>query len=252
MDDSENELSDQEGGHHEQMRQMNQMFQDPFFNMGSSGLLGLPEPAGSGNRRHQRQQQQAQNMQVAERGRLMDPFAHFDSMFSNMRNMMSDMHRSFASVSSDPNAQVFQQSSVMSYSNTGNGGQPRVYQASTSTRQAPGGVRETRKTIRDSVKGVEKISVGHHINDRGHVIERSRHRDGQQHENQELINLDEEEAPEFDREYKEKWHSTMRGIDQRRHVERARHAPLGGEQHRRQRGLPEPERRQRKVSNKRE
>ena len=51
-------------------------------------------------------------------------------------------------------------------------------------------VKETRRTVRDSERGVEKIAVGHHINDRGHVIERSRV-NGQMSENQEYINLDE-------------------------------------------------------------
>ena len=42
----------------------------------------------------------------------------------------------------DPNAHTFSSSSVMHYSsNGGQGGQPKVYHASTSTRQAPGGVR---------------------------------------------------------------------------------------------------------------
>jgi hypothetical protein len=41
----------------------------------------------------------------------------------------------------DPNAHVFSQSSVYSYTNTGGeGSRPRVYQATSSVRQAPGGV----------------------------------------------------------------------------------------------------------------
>ena len=52
-------------------------------------------------------------------------------------------------------------------------------------------VKETRKAVRDSERGVEKMSVGHHIRDRAHIIEKSRGRDGNVDENQELINLDE-------------------------------------------------------------
>lgn len=41
----------------------------------------------------------------------------------------------------DPNAQMFSQSSVYSYTNTGGeGSRPRVYQATSSVRQGPGGV----------------------------------------------------------------------------------------------------------------
>ena len=41
----------------------------------------------------------------------------------------------------DPNAQMFSQSAVYSYTNTGGeGSRPRVYQATSSVRQGPGGV----------------------------------------------------------------------------------------------------------------
>jgi len=43
------------------------------------------------------------------------------------------------SMHNDPNSHSYMQSSVMSYSNTGQGA-PKVYQATTATRQAPGGV----------------------------------------------------------------------------------------------------------------
>lgn len=78
----------------------------------------------------------------------------------------------------------------MSYSNMD--GKPKVFQASSSTTQAPGGVKETRKMVRDSETGIEKLAVGHHINSRGHVIQRQRNRrTGDHEENQEYINLEE-------------------------------------------------------------
>ena len=49
---------------------------------------------------------------------------------------MADMHR----MRSDPNAEVFSSSSVMTYSSTGDGSRPKIYQATTSTRRAPGQV----------------------------------------------------------------------------------------------------------------
>ena len=53
-------------------------------------------------------------------------------------------------------------------------------------------IKETKKMERDSTSGMEKMAIGHHIRDRGHVIERSRNRrTGNQDENQEFINLDE-------------------------------------------------------------
>ena len=92
-------------------------------------------------------------------------------------------------IQNNPNAQVYSSSTVMSYSNTGNGA-PKIYQASTSTKQLPGGIRETRKAVKDSERGIEKVAVGHHIGEKAHVIERQRLRDGQMEELVNLENLD--------------------------------------------------------------
>ena len=77
----------------------------------------------------------------------------------------------------------------MTYSNTGDG-KPKIYQASSQMRQAPGGVKETRKMVRDSEKGIEKVALGHHIGDRAHVIERQKFNDGPVEEIVNLENLD--------------------------------------------------------------
>ena len=53
-------------------------------------------------------------------------------------------------------------------------------------------IRETRKAVRDSESGVEKMAVGRHLNDRGHVITRQRDtRTGDMEENQDYLNFDE-------------------------------------------------------------
>ncbi|GFR74345.1 myeloid leukemia factor 1 [Elysia marginata] len=244
--------------HREHMRRMDEMFQTPF--MGMSGGFGRDGPLSledgrhrSSERRHhhQRQEQRAQNAQVSRRHQFMDPFSHFDAMFSNMRSMMSDMHRAFeqGTDGGNPNSHMYQQSSFYSSSNMGNG-PPKVFQASSSVRQMPGGVKETRKAVRDSETGVERVAMGHHINERAHIIERSRNaHTGETNENQELININEEEAPAFDSEYQDRWHSTSKGVEQRRRrIRELTHRP--GHSHR---ALPEPEgtssRRPRKPSN---
>ncbi|KAK3799776.1 hypothetical protein RRG08_025390 [Elysia crispata] len=244
--------------HREQMRRMDEMFQTPFMGMGGGfggGMLSLENGNGRpSDRHHQRQEQRAQNAQVSRRHQFMDPLAHFDSMFSNMRSMMSDMHRAFDQVSdnpNNPNTHMYQQSSFYSSSNVGNGA-PKVFQASSSVRQIPGGVKETRKAVRDSETGVERVAMGHHINDRAHIIERSRNsRTGESNENQELINLNEEEAPAFDSEYQDRWHNTMKGVEQRRRrIREQTHRPAQAH-----RALPEPEkssRRPRKTSHRKD
>ncbi|KAL7735806.1 hypothetical protein ACLKA6_017810 [Drosophila palustris] len=100
-----------------------------------------------------------------------------------------------------PSGASFCQSNVMTVS-TGPDGRPQIYQASSSTKTGPGGVRETRKTVQDSRTGLKKMAIGHHIGERAHIIEKEQDlRSGQLEERQEFINLDEEEAEQFDREF---------------------------------------------------
>ena len=91
----------------------------------------------------------------------------------------------------DPNCHSFSSSTVMTMSN-GPDGRPQVYQATQSTRTAPGGIKETKKSVSDSRTGTKKLAIGHHIGERAHVIEREQNvNDGQLEERQEFINLEE-------------------------------------------------------------
>jgi hypothetical protein len=126
---------------------------------------------------------------------MMHPFGMMNSMMSNMHgmnNMFQQRPNMFEQnfVSSDPNAQVFSSSSVVTYSNTGDG-KPKVYQESKQIRHGPGGVRETRELVRDSTKGLEKVAIGHHIGERAHIIERQKMNNGPMEEIVNLENLDE-------------------------------------------------------------
>ncbi|XP_052083062.1 myeloid leukemia factor 1-like [Mytilus californianus] len=186
--------------HRNHMANMSQMFNDPFQmqNIGPRMIQDRRDPRAADRSRAVQQQQQQQHM---------DPFGFgmFDNMmFGNMRNMMANMHQQFDNVGNNPDGHSYMQSSFMSYSNTGDGA-PKVYQASSSTRRAPGGIKETKKMEKDSASGLEKMAIGHHIQDRGHVIERSRNRrTGDENENQEFHHIDDTQAQEFDREWTEK------------------------------------------------
>ncbi|XP_020647459.3 myeloid leukemia factor 1 isoform X2 [Pogona vitticeps] len=134
-------------------------------------------------------------------GMAMDPFSAMDRMMSNMRNSMMELQRNFDKMALDPNAHAFSSSSVMTYTKRGDE-PPKVFQASAQTRVAPGGIKETRKALKDSESGLEKMAVGHHIQDRAHVIEKSKNnRTGNEELNQEFVNLDEAEAHAFDEEW---------------------------------------------------
>ncbi|KAM9007285.1 myeloid leukemia factor 1 isoform 3-T4 [Ara ararauna] len=199
--------------HHEYMRQMMRSFSDPF---GRDPFLSVTD---GGERTVDRRARQ--DSQVALRGNrratscALMPFAGFgrvdadfgapffamDRMMSNMRNSMLEMQRKFDDLSIHPDAHTFSSSSVMTYSKVGDE-PPKVFQASSQTRTAPGGVKETRKALKDSESGLEKMAIGHHINDRAHVIEKSKNsKTGDEEMNQEFINLDENEAQTFDEEW---------------------------------------------------
>ncbi|NXM56221.1 MLF1 factor, partial [Illadopsis cleaveri] len=188
--------------HHEHMRQMMRSFPEP---LGRDPLLRLPE--GRDRSAPGRAEGAARrDTRVAPRGTrrdvdFVDPFSAMDRMMSNMRNSMLEMQRKFDDLSIQPEGHSFSSSSVMTYSKTGDE-PPKVFQASSQTRTAPGGVRETRKALKDSESGVEKIAIGHHIQDRAHVIKKSKNaKTGDEEMNQEFINLDESEADTFDQEW---------------------------------------------------
>ncbi|CAH1772362.1 unnamed protein product [Owenia fusiformis] len=190
-------------GHREHMQRMSEMFNQPFGGIPAISQQGITD----GRQRAPRgEQRQSRSMALSPFGMFdQNPFSGFGGMFQNMQNMqsmmMGGMQGRMMDLQNDPNCHSFSSSSVMTYSNTGNG-QPEIYQASTSRTTAPGGVREERKAVRDSRSGLERQSVGHHIRDRGHVIERSRnHNTGDREENHNYENLDEDEAEGFHREF---------------------------------------------------
>ena len=153
----------------------------------------------------------APNNRVATRNDEMfrDPFAHMNRMMQEMSRgfgggmMMPDLSQ----MQGNGHGQSYAYSSVMSYNNNGSG-EPQFFEATSSSRQGPGGVKETRKTLRDSESGVNKMAIGHHINDRGHVIERSMNRrTNERDESQNFINMDESEADRFNQEWSQATHN---------------------------------------------
>ncbi|CAB3388442.1 Hypothetical predicted protein [Cloeon dipterum] len=120
------------------------------------------------------------------------------------------------------NGLSFSSSSVTSMT-MGPDGRPQVYQATSTTKAAPGGVRETTRTVQDSKSGVKKMAVGHHLGPRAHIVEKSQDtRTGQLEENVQLVNLSDDETEEFNHE----WETATRGYGSRR-------SAVGGQQQQR-------------------
>ncbi|XP_014262123.1 myeloid leukemia factor isoform X2 [Cimex lectularius] len=186
------------GGHMWHMNQMmNGFFRDPFQDM--MGMIGN-DAAYRGGHPHRSSTNSIMG-DLATGGGIGElmPFG-----FPNLGRVFQDMNNASGHMTS--------MSTVMTMTQ-GPDGRPQVYQASTSTRQGPGGVRETKKTVADSRTGVKKMSIGHHIYDRAHVIEREQNvYSGDQEERQEFINLDEDDAEEFQQEWEAKTRSTRTAI----------------------------------------
>ncbi|AWO99008.1 putative myeloid leukemia factor 1 [Scophthalmus maximus] len=180
-------FSDPFRAHREHMRQMMRSFSEPF---GGPSMPSIMDGRGRG---HDMAEHPGSSVALRDEHRDMmrNPFGMFDNVMANMRNRMQDMNRNFENMSTDSNTHSFSSSSVMTYSKVGNE-PPKVFQASSSTRRAPGGIKEIRRAVKDSDSGLEKMSIGHHIEDRGHVVEKKfNKKTGEKEFNQDFQNLDE-------------------------------------------------------------
>nr|XP_055177327.1 myeloid leukemia factor 1 isoform X1 [Nyctereutes procyonoides] len=185
-------FSDSFIAHRESMRQMMRSFSEPF----GRDLLSISD----GRRRaHNRMRHDDGESSLARSD--VGPFQALDRMTANLRRGALELQRTLGHLTLDPNGHSFSASSVMTYSKVGDE-PPKVFQASTQTRRAPGGIKETRKALRDSDSGLEKMSVGHHLHDRAHVIKKSKNnKTGDEEVNQEFINMNECDAHAFDNEW---------------------------------------------------
>ncbi|CAG9815896.1 unnamed protein product [Phaedon cochleariae] len=178
------------GSHMRHMRQMNNMmnslFSDPFGMMGGPMMgFGDFENRALTHRHH---------------NSLMSPFSM--PVMPNFNRLLS------GSLDSMPNAGNYSSSSTVISMTSGPDGRPQVYKATSSTRVAPGGIKETQKTVTDSVTGTKKMSIGHHIGERAHIIEKEQNMiTGDREEREDLINIDEDEKECFNNEWETKTYS---------------------------------------------
>jgi len=215
-------------------RMMNSMLGGPGFGMGmgmgNMGMGMLESPFAMGPElnhpahHHHPRQPRSQEMMPFGGASLISPFGQIGRFpnFDELAQHNGNGGHSFSSMS------------VTSIS-SGPDGRPQVYQASKQTASGPGGVKETRKAVSDTRSGTKKMSVGRHLGERSHVREREENMfTGQREENEEFVNLDEGEAPTFDREWKQRaygggryTHSTslpaIADHPRREHRERERH-----------------------------
>ncbi|CAG2118100.1 unnamed protein product [Medioppia subpectinata] len=132
----------------------------------------------------------------------MDPMSrlmsHSNALFPTSSMSFSHHMSPSYSTSYSTSSSVYSMSTDMS-------GRPQIYESSHSSRSGPGGVRETTSSVRDSRSGLQKMSIGRHIEDRAHVMERTRNQyTGEEEANNEYINIEEEEAPQFNNEFRQR------------------------------------------------
>ncbi|KAG5673811.1 hypothetical protein PVAND_003827 [Polypedilum vanderplanki] len=182
------------GSHMRQMRQItNSLFPSDPFNF---GMLGMP------------------HMGMRSRMNLLPQISHrpFDMGMNGM-----NMNRLLASAGSGASggSSSFTSSSV--FISNGNG-TPQVYKETSSVRSV-NGVKETRKTVEDSTTGTRKMAIGHHAGGRARIVEKEQNvRTGQREEREELINLDDDETEEFERDFQARAQS-HRYSGNRRHLQ---------------------------------
>lgn len=173
------------GSHMRHMRQMsnmmNSLFSDPFGMMGGFGDF----------------ENRALTHRHNVHNSLMSPFAM--PIMPNFNRLLS------GSLDSMANAGNYSSSSTVISMTSGPDGRPQVYKATSSTRVAPGGIKETQKTVTDTITGTKKMSIGHHIGERAHIIEKEQNmHTGDREEREDLINIDDDEKDEFNNEWETK------------------------------------------------
>jgi hypothetical protein len=183
------------------MNRISSFENDPFF----SGV-NLPQALALEHRprydNHDRQISQRQQNNDQALDMFGNPFAFMRNVMNNMEQMMSHMETTMNSNNfSGKNGQgvSFSSSTVMSMDNR-NGGQPRIFQATSEKLRGPEGLERTRKAVRDTSRNLEKMEVAHRLGERGHRIIKERDpTSGHLLENRELEHIDDEN--QFEREW---------------------------------------------------
>lgn len=163
---------------------MNSLFADPFGMMGGFGDFNDHALVGPNHGR---------NALMPFSMPIMPNFRMLSRSMDSLGNPAAHHHSSFSS------------SSTVVSMTSGPDGRPQVYKATSSTRVAPGGIKETQSTVTDTRTGTKKMAIGHHIGERAHIVEKEQNmHTGDREEREDFINLDEDEAEDFNREWQTK------------------------------------------------
>lgn len=162
----------------------------------------------------------------------MGPMGGFGALMPRMGNSMMHCGPQFPGMnlnrllSGPENGVSYSSSSVFSVMSSGSDGRPQVYHETSSVRKGPGGLKETRHTVQDSTSGKKKMAIGHHLGEKGHVVEKEQNlHTGEREEREDFINLDESDTEEFERDFQQKSRQSV-GSRPRLQIEEIASEPL--------------------------
>lgn len=188
-----------------QNQMMSNMLTDPFRMFGMPGMGGMIGMGGMG----------MGDFGSALQPRLMGHSSPFPTM--NLNRLLTGPEGGMS----------YSSSSVFSVMSSGGDGRPQVYHETSSVRNGPDGLKETRRTVQDSTTGKKKMAIGHHIGERGHVVEKEQNlHTGEREEREDFINLDESDTEEFERNFQQKARQITNGGRQRCTIEEISSEPL--------------------------
>jgi len=185
------------GGRGDMFRDMDNMMNNMMRGFGPN--MGMLEgPGGSGGDRGG----DRSGDRGGDRGNRAGDRQVADRRPNNARSFFPDMGslaRQMEEMAQSGNGYSYSSQQMYSYRNDGTG-EPKEFQAISSTAKGPGGIKETKKGYKDSMTKTQKMQYGRHIGDRSTLQERSQVRD-QREEKTDYIGFTEDQAPQFDQEW---------------------------------------------------
>lgn len=178
------------------MNSFNIFRNDPFFSgidIPHAFALEYPSNSDARDRRISKREQQSNRQQDLDI--FQNPFALMQNMMNEMQTTMNS-HQFQGQIGEGVG---FSSATVMSMDRS-NGGEPRIFQATSEKLHGPEGFERTRKAVRDTGRHIEKMEIAHRLGQRGHRITKERDPNtGHLLENREFDHIDDEN--EFEREW---------------------------------------------------
>uniref|UniRef100_A0AC35UFK9 Myeloid leukemia factor n=1 Tax=Rhabditophanes sp. KR3021 TaxID=114890 RepID=A0AC35UFK9_9BILA len=178
-------------------RMFDSMMADPFASMRTRHpmLNGMIQNGNSRTQNNSRPHSMMNAMMGPSFGGMLHGMNQMHNTMGMLGSMMHDMRDNMSGLMNSPNAQIYSQSTMISY---GPDGQPHYEDVTVKKR---GDTQEITKKKKTGYDGEEELIRKQMIGDRAHITEKRRDREGKIKKQQTFVNLDEREADSFRREF---------------------------------------------------